>query len=590
MKTIFLSKNALPRGSGQFLKSIVTLIVLCTQLGVYAQPTLITPADGSNNVTLPVTLEWNDNAPLGVSKIEISECGPGTVANNIDLDGYVQVPQSPITVDALEVSGVTYNLSTNQLVMVADTRRVYITDLSGNILRTIVLSGFQDTEGIVHIGGTRYAVTEERKGEVVFFNIYSNTTTVYYANCDIVEMPILGGGWGANDGLEGVSYNPVEDKIHTVKEKDDKGYYTFPVPGNFPATAQANVNCDIDADPFSLIDVAGIHHLGLNDLSAANLSPDVSNHVLLLSQESHAIVETDGSCTEYGRLCLPPDSNLQLEGVTMDNNGNIYVVSEVNDANDNSLKSRLYIYTNPNFNSGNSKKIVHTNILGANEYEVPQGILQQGVEYCWRTSTLFYTLCNWSDTWSFTVDDGTSGNCPADLIITNADVAGQFYEVSNTIETDPTGAGVLVVPGDDLTLQAGYSVRLNFGFEAQEGSLFHAYIEDCASGFSEEEEEKEQRKEEQPSTFASVKHYPNPFRDEITLEFELEADSDIQIIVSDVSGRKIAQTLVENQHHGVQTINLPTKDWMPGMYFYQVQINERETANLKYANGTLVKM
>ena len=684
MKTNFLSRNALPRGSGQFLKGIVTLTILCFHLVVYGQPTLIAPADGSN-VALPVTLEWNNNAPIGVTKIEISECGPGTVANTINLDDYVEAPQSPLTLNALEISGVTYNYSTGQLIMVSDRNFIYIPDFANSANdRIIDLTGFQDTEGIVHIGGTRYAVTEERKGEIVFFDIYSNTTEIDYdTDCDIVELSPLGGAWEANNGLEGVSYNPVEDKIHTVKEIGQKGYYTFP--GTGTGTIEPDVACDVALDPFYLVDVAGIHHLGLNDLSFTNLSPDVSNHVLLLSQESKVIVETDGSCTEYGRLCLPTDSNLQLEGVTMDNNGNIYVVSEVNDANDNPLNSRLYIYSNPNFNAGNSRKIVYTDILGAEDYEVPQGVLQEGVEYCWRTSTLIPSLCTWSDMWSFTpcsfgavcndnnpctindvydsncdcvgtfqdtdgdgvcdtddvcpnfddnligtacddFDDCTIGDtydsncdcvgtfqdtdgdgvcdaddtcpggddnidtdgdgipddcdddCPIDLTIYDSDVSGD-YEAANTITTDEN-TNVLVDVSEQLTLNAGYSVWLSPGFRAACGSTMRAHIEGCEP-ISEKVEQ---------SISASVKCYPNPFRDEVTLEFNTDVDVEAQVIISDVNGKMVTQLLAQQIHRGTQTIDISTENWIPGIYFYQVQIHEKNTGISSHSNGTLIKM
>ncbi len=59
MKTNFLIRNALPRGSGVLLKMVVTVTVLLySHLMAYAQPVQTLPVNGAVGVTLPVTLEW----------------------------------------------------------------------------------------------------------------------------------------------------------------------------------------------------------------------------------------------------------------------------------------------------------------------------------------------------------------------------------------------------------------------------------------------------------------------------------------------------------------------------------------------------
>jgi len=54
-----LIKNALPRGSGVFLKMVVTITaLLCSHLRAYTQPVQISPEFQEVGVTLPVTLQW----------------------------------------------------------------------------------------------------------------------------------------------------------------------------------------------------------------------------------------------------------------------------------------------------------------------------------------------------------------------------------------------------------------------------------------------------------------------------------------------------------------------------------------------------
>lgn len=178
------------------------------------------------------------------------------------------------------------------------------------------------------------------------------------------------------------------------------------------------------------------------------------------------------------------------------------------------------------------------------------------------------------------IPDACEDDCPVDLIVVDADVSGD-YEASNTITTDEsTGAMVLVDNGEQLTLNAGYYVKLTPGFSAKAGSIMRAYIQGCTLNGQKTEQ----------ATLASVKHYPNPFSDKVTLEFQLDYNADAAIIISDVNGRKVTQLQVDDLTRGTQTHSISTQNWMSGIYFYQVQIKEQDTGILKRANGTLVKM
>jgi len=168
--------------------------------------------------------------------------------------------------------------------------------------------------------------------------------------------------------------------------------------------------------------------------------------------------------------------------------------------------------------------------------------------------------------------------CVDDIIVDANNVSQGLFEASNSIMTELDG-GVSV--DESLELDAGNYILLRPGFTANDGTYLYAYIDGCETGSEPKTDE---------SAFNFVKHYPNPFKDEFTLEFTLDVDATVRIIVADVNGRNVAQTSLNNLNQGIRTHNVNTKNWIAGMYFYQIQIKEINTGILKYANGTLVKM
>jgi len=685
MNINFLYKNALPRGADVFLKMVVTVTaLLCSHWTVYGQPTLPTPADGAD-VEIPVTLQWSTNSTQGAN-IEIYECSNnGTAATDIDLDGYQQQQSKALSVPAgqsgiTDLSGVTYNPVTGTLFMItnkgpgnsgSDRRaKIYEYSVDGNHIRTIDLVNENDTEDIVHLYESTYAIAEEKLGKILLVNINSNTSSINLANATSSELP----NWEPTDGdgIEGVTYDPIDATVYCVTEIPMQ-LHSFPV-NTTPASTLIS-NCLQNQHPFGtnegndIDDLSAIHHLrltrGLQYL-------DVDDHFLLLSDESNVLIETDENCTEYSQLQLPVSAfggtnNTQLEGVTMDDCGNIYVVGEPN---------HFFVYSNQNLNLNPPATSVHQASTSNNTYTVPTGVLEVGTDYCWRAKNS--DECLWSPLWSFqtfisgctnsnacnydvnaTADDNScvfaagcdqcDGNggvidnpevgtvcddndacttndvidancnctgtfqdtdgdgvcnandqclggddnidnnnngipdacedaCPTDLIITNADVSGD-YEASNSIETDPN-ADVTVNSGEELVLNAGAYVELNQGFDAKPGADFHAYIEGCTPT----------NPKLTLTDLTPVRHYPNPFTDKVTLELNLNKDAEASINIIDITGRVIHQNPIQQLTSGNHNINLHTQDWISGTYFYQIFIKENNTEMTKYANGVLVKM
>jgi len=261
MKINFLIKNALPRGADVFLKMVVTVTaLLCSHLIAYAQPTQTAPADG-DNVPIPVTLQWTTNSTQSTD-IEVYRCNSsGTVLTNIDLDGYQQqaasktlsVPagQSAIT----DLSGVTYNPVTGTLFMIVnkgpghsnsnERAKIYEYSVNGNHIRTIDLVNEDDTEDIAHLYGNTFAIAEEKQGEVLLVNIYSNTTSINLASASSTDLP----NWSPTngDGVEGVTYDPTDGTVYCVTELPMQ-LHSFPL-NSTPNSTLIN-NCLQNAYPF----------------------------------------------------------------------------------------------------------------------------------------------------------------------------------------------------------------------------------------------------------------------------------------------------------------------------------------------------
>ncbi len=348
-------------------------------------PVLIAPSNGATDVIPPVQLQWGGVS--GTANIEIYRCASGqSGTDNINLNGYQKVigPKNISTIGN-DLSGVTYNPLTNSLFMIKNKQsKIYETDLSGNVTRTINLTNYDDPEDIAHLYGTKFAIAEEKKGRILFVDIYASTSSINLANAPYTQLQ---GTWNPGDGIEGVSYNPAANNMYAVVEvpmelhRFPRSLSTSTPSGTFVGT------CNLELNPFNITDVSAIHHLGLTSgLSELN----VGNHFLLLSDESHALIEADDNCNQYSRLNLP-GTGTQLEGVTMDNDGNIYVVGE---------PYQFYKYSNPNLdlNPSNLGTLVHNANASGGTYTIPDNILQAGTEYCWRVRA----GGQWSEVWSFT--------------------------------------------------------------------------------------------------------------------------------------------------------------------------------------------
>jgi VCBS repeat-containing protein len=265
---------------------------------------------------------------------------------------------------AQEASAVTYNWDTNTLFVVGDggTSIVQVS-LTGQLIDTMTLAQgsspqgttFYDTEGLTYIGNGQFVFTEERWRQAVEFT-YQAGTTLTRADTHTVD---LGTDIG-NVGLEGVTYDPLSGGFIFVKEKDPESIFqttidfTNGTASNGSSTTVGSLNL-FDPAKIGTLDLSDVYALSSN---ATYLGTTEQGNLLILSQESGKIVEVDRAGNVLGSLDLVAPSTssgidiaaMTVEGITMDANGNIYLVSEQGggDANHPQLWVYSPVSTSPN--------------------------------------------------------------------------------------------------------------------------------------------------------------------------------------------------------------------------------------------------
>ena len=253
----------------------------------------------------------------------------------------------PNSLLAQEASGVTYDWDTDTLFVVGDggTSVVQVSKIDGHLIDSMTLApgpspqgtDFYDTEGITYVGGGKFVLVEERDRQANLFT-YIAGGVLHKTDVQTVKLGTTIG----NIGLEGVSYDPSTNVPGSngfifVKEKDPESVFqtnidfvaTTATNGSPASTGSTNL---FDPALANLVDFSDV--FALSNLPSLNGQPDFS-HLLILSQESGQIVNIDRSGNVSSTLTIVSDPGNPLsvagqthEGVTMDRDGNLYVVSE----------------------------------------------------------------------------------------------------------------------------------------------------------------------------------------------------------------------------------------------------------------------
>ncbi|CAN5857673.1 hypothetical protein BH11PLA1_BH11PLA1_20750 [soil metagenome] len=241
-----------------------------------------------------------------------------------------------------EASAVTWNRDTNTLFVAGDGgTSITQVSLSGQFINTMTLgpgsspqgTSFYDPEGLTYIGGGQFVMVEERNRIANRFTYTPNTTLL--TSSPGVQRVTLGTTIG-NIGLEGVAFDPSTNGFIFVKEESPEGIFQTTI--NWAAGTASNGS----ASTVNSINLFAPNLAGLSDfadvyaVSASNFfGGPTSNNLLILSQADGRVVEVDRAGNVISQLLITGDpsdtisiSAMQHEGMTMDDRGYLYIVSE----------------------------------------------------------------------------------------------------------------------------------------------------------------------------------------------------------------------------------------------------------------------
>ena len=260
---------------------------------------------------------------------------------------------------AQEASAVTYNKDTGTLFVIGDggTSIVQVSK-TGQLIDSMTLAldaskpqgtYFYDPEGLTYVGNGKFVMVEERFRQVDLFT-YTPGTTLDAAHAQAVKLGTTIG----NIGIEGITFDAMTGGYIAVKEKQPEGVFQTAI--DFSAHTASNgspstVNSTNLFNPAlaNLLDFADVY--ALSNLAPLTGHADFS-HLLLLSQESGKIVNVDRNGTVFSSLTISADisdvisiADMQHEGLTMDENGILYVVSE--NGGGNIDHPQLWVYAPP---------------------------------------------------------------------------------------------------------------------------------------------------------------------------------------------------------------------------------------------------
>ena len=225
--------------------------------------------------------------------------------------------------DVDNLSGITYHPQSKSFFVVNNNPpNVYSIDKSGRCLRDISLIGFNDTEGIVYLGGIMFAIVEEKKKRINIVEIIDTTTTI--DRSEVIDSLQIRTKKDDNNGFEGIAFDEVKQRIYLVNEKRPK--QLIAIDGLVNKYKKIKITIDFRQLP---------RYLFMDDLSGLHFDAK-TRHLLYVSDESNIVAEgsIDGEVISYMELRKGytglKDDIPKAEGITMDDEGNIYIISEPN--------------------------------------------------------------------------------------------------------------------------------------------------------------------------------------------------------------------------------------------------------------------
>ena len=243
------------------------------------------------------------------------------------------LPEYRVRVDALPIAGVADNLSGltydegrgHLWAVVNSPEELLAMSKDGEVLARYPLSGFSDVEGITYLGDNLLLLAEERNQALVLVEVPDKPGALFREDYRALTLGIDLGG---NQGFEGAGYDRKGDRLFVVKEHSPRKLYEV---RGLKSSVQGDFNLQV-IDRQAWID----RKMFATDLSSVHYD-EQTGHLALLSDESKVLIELDaedGKLISFRSLLSGfaglQNSVPQGEGLTLDDRGNLYLVSEPN--------------------------------------------------------------------------------------------------------------------------------------------------------------------------------------------------------------------------------------------------------------------
>ncbi|EDQ6555367.1 YjiK family protein [Salmonella enterica subsp. enterica] len=225
------------------------------------------------------------------------------------------IQQKPVAGVESNLSGLTYSAEDRMLFAVINNppELVWLTT-EGQLVGRMPLQGIHDPESIAWSGGNQFQIGSEKDGAV-----YKTQVDIQRGTMQIISMVKLEGYDKAkNKGLEGTAWEAKNERLYAAKERKPIMIKEVEMSKNGITRALPS------AITASVSDVSGLEYHA------------PTNSLLVLSDESKMILEVSSEWRVRDRLFLTAewsglrDDIPQPEGIAMDNENNLYIVSEPN--------------------------------------------------------------------------------------------------------------------------------------------------------------------------------------------------------------------------------------------------------------------
>lgn len=238
------------------------------------------------------------------------------------LPGYrFDIEARPVAGVDRNLSGMTYDRDRRELIAVINRPpEVLVLDTEGRVLRRHRIEGASDVEAIEYLRDGRIALLQEGRRSLLLVDMPVKDGAVIDAR-NVTAYPLALDDSG-NNGPEGLAYDPATDTLYVAKERAPAALFALTGLMSGGPVVQTDQSAWLRHLPFA------------TDLSALEWV-NRFGHLLLLSDESQLLVELTSKGEPVSWRTLSPTRFHDLpapqpEGLTMDDAGTLYVLSEPN--------------------------------------------------------------------------------------------------------------------------------------------------------------------------------------------------------------------------------------------------------------------